>query len=398
MDEQKRITLALVLSALILGGYYLLFAKPIQEQARKQAQIEMAAQKEQQAAITEAIKPKPREELIHQGARINIDTPSMKGSFLTTGSRFDDLTMKKYKKTIEPDSPGVTLLTPEGAEKAAYVLDNWTGVDGGTGADTPWTLVSGTTLTPDTPVVLEYTADNYTVRRTVSVDDRYLITLADKVTNTSDKEISLVRKGTARQHDLPDELTGFFIIQEGPIAVVDDKLVDMKYTKLAKKRRLTTEGKAGWVGLTDRYWLTAAIAPQGPQMTADFRFRNLNGHDVYEAAYKLEPTTLSPGVSIESVGYIYAGAKARDMLAKYMDEKGISRLDLAIDYGLLGILTKPMSWGLTKLGKMTGNFGVAILLMTLILKIILFPLNNKSYSSMAKMKLVQPKIKKLQKR
>lgn len=398
MDEQKRFTLALVLSALILGGYYLFFAKPLQEEARKQAQIEMAAKQETQTPVEPVQEPKSRDQLVHEGTRIKIDTPSMSGSFLTTGSRFDDLTMKKYKKTIERDSPGVTLLTPEGAKQAAYVLDNWTSEGGGSGANTPWELVSGSNLTPETPVVLAYSAENYKIQRTITIDDRYLITLADKVTNTSDKDISLVRKGAARQHDLPDELTGFFIIQEGPIAVVDDKLVDMKYKKLAKKRRMTSEGKAGWVGLTDRYWLTAAIAPQGPQMTADFRFRNLNGHDVYEAAYTLAPTTLSPGTSIESVGYIYAGAKARDMLAKYMNEKGISRLDLAIDYGLLGILTKPMSWGLTKLGKTTGNFGVAILLMTLILKIILFPLNNKAYASMAKMKLVQPKIKKMQKR
>ena len=395
MDDQKRFLMAMVLSGLIMAGYYFLFAKPLQEQTalNKQAAVEQQVQ-------AEIPKPEPidRATLIHEGTRIKIDTPSLSGSFSTTGSRFDDLRLKNYNQTIDKDSETVIMFSPVGAENAAYVFDNWTTADGGSGADTPWAVASGTTLTVDTPVTLQFDGDDYTVRRVVSIDANYLITLKDTVTNISSKEISLVRKGTSRQHGLPIDLTNFFILQEGPIAIVDNKLVDMKYKKLTKKRSVTTQGESGWVGLTDKYWLSAAIAPQGKQMSANFKFKNLNGTDVYEAGYVLEPTTISPGVSIESVGHIFAGAKRKTVLAGYMKEQGIARMDLAVDYGLLGLLTKPMSWGLTKLGKLTGNFGVGILLLTLILKIILFPLNNKAYSSMAKMKTMQPKIKKLQKR
>jgi YidC/Oxa1 family membrane protein insertase len=224
--------------------------------------------------------------------------------------------------------------------------------------------------------------------------------LKDTVTNISAAPIDLVRSGASRQHGLPDDLTNFFILQEGPIAILDDKLVDMKYKALAKKREVSTSGESGWVGLTDKYWLAASIAPQGQQMAANFRFTSIDGQDVYEAGYALAPTTLSPGGSIESTGFVYAGAKRKDVLASYMDaeKQNIARMDLAVDYGLLGILTRPMSWALTWLGSLTGNFGVGILLLTLILKIVLYPLNNKAYSSMAKMKAMQPKVEKMKKR
>jgi len=308
------------------------------------------------------------------------------------------LRLKNYNQTIDKDSETVILLTPEGAENAAYLFDNWTTPEAGSGASTPWQHTGGSILTPTTPITLSHISTNFTVERVISIDEDYLITLDDTVTNTTSGEISLVRKGASRQHGLPIDLTDFFILQEGPIAIVDDKLVDMKYAKLAKKQSLTTQGQGGWVGLTDKYWLSAAIAPQGQQISANFGFRNLNGTDVYEAAYTTAPTVLSPGVSIKSTGYIYAGAKRKDVLSAYMKDKGIARMDLAVDYGLLGLLTKPMSWSLTYFGKLTGNFGVGILLVTFLLKIILFPLNNKAYSSMAKMKALQPKIKKMQKR
>ena len=403
MDDQKRFVLAMVLSGLILGGYWLFFAKPLQEEARKQAQIEIAATQGQvqNPVTTPTIEPLPakdRSELIHQGTRITIDTPSLSGSFSTIGSRFDDLRLKNYKQTIEKDSETVIMFSPEGADHAAYVFDNWTTQATDSGATTPWNIVSGTRLTPETPVTLEYVGDDFSVRRVISVDNNYLITLDDTLTNLTSKELTVVRKGASRQYGLPDGLTGFFILQEGPIAIIDDKLVDIKYKKLAKKGSLSTAGEGGWVGLTDQYWLAAAIAPQGQQITADFNFRNLNGTDVYEAVYTTTPTTLSPGISIQSKGFIYAGAKRKHVLASYMKEHGIARMDLAVDYGLLGLLTKPMSWTLSKFGKWTGNFGVGILLLTLIIKIFLFPLNNKAYSSMAKMKALQPKIEKMKKR
>lgn len=366
---------------------------------RRQAVAEQAldAQTAAENPVAKVEALQSRETVIQKGQRIKIDTPSLSGSFLVEGSRFDDISLKNYKKTLEPDSPDVILLTPEGSEKAAYVFDNWVKPDTGTGANTPWSVVSGTTLTPASPVVLQHSGDGFEVERTITIDDRYLITLDDRVTNTSESELLLSRKGYSRQHGLPDDLTNFFILHEGPISIVDGKLHDMKYKKLTKKRTQSHSGESGWVGLTDKYWLAAAIAPQGKPMTANFNFRLLNDVEVYETGYQLEATTLTPGATISSTGYVFAGAKDRDVLLGYRDDLGIEKMDFAIDWGFLGLLVRPMTWVLSKMGNSFGNFGLAILALTLIIKIVLFPLFNKQYESQAKMKKVQPKLKKIQK-
>ncbi len=395
MEDQKNFFLAIALSMLVLLGYWFFVGRPMAEQAREQALLEQEVAASEQTVTTPPVTLQARDAVINSAKRISIDTPSLKGSFRVQGSRFDDITLKNYKKTLEDDSPDVIISTPEGAEKAAYSFDNWVRGDA-SGTETAWGVVSGETLTPSSPVVLQYDGNGFAVERTVSVDDRYLITLTDKVTNTSSSEISLVRKGASRQHGLPDDLTNFFILQEGPISIVDDKLFDMKYKNLAKKRIVEERGESGWVGLTDKYWLSAAIAPQDRPMTVNFAYRNINDQEIYEAAYTLDPITLTPGATIESTGYVFAGAKDRNVLLSYENDLGIAQMERAIDWGFLRLLTRPMSWALSKMGKAFGNYGLAILALTLILKLLLFPLYNKQYEMQAKMKKVQPKVKKIQ--
>jgi len=395
MEDQKNLILAIVLSGLVMLGY-LYYGMMTAEDMQAQAEIDKAQAEQEvvQAPIVEA--PKPRSEVINSGQRITIDTPSLSGSFLVQGSRFDDIELKNYKKTLAEDSGNLVLLTPQGADKAAYVFDNWTTENGGNGANTPWVVTSGTTLTPDTPVTLSFEGEGFSVTRNISVDDRYLITLDDVVTNTSGGELALTRKGFSRQHGLPDDLTNFFILQEGPIAILDSKLEDMKYKKIRKKKSATFVGEGGWVGLTDKYWLAATIAPQGKPVTANFNYKLINDVDVYETGYTLDTLTLTDGVSIQSKGYVFAGAKDRQVLLSYEKDLGIMQMERAIDWGFLRILTRPMTWTLSKFGHMLGNFGLGIMLLTLIIKIVLFPLFNKQYESQAKMKKVQPKLKKLQ--
>lgn len=397
MNDQKNFILALVLSGLVMLGYWYFFGKPLAQQARENAAFERA-QAEQQV-INPLPAPAPivtREQAVTTGARIKIDTPSLSGSFSVTGSMIDDIRLKNYNETLAEDSDTVIMLTPRGADHAAYIFDNWTGADGGSGINTPWSVVSGNTLTPSSPIVLQHDADNYSVSRTVTVDDKYLITFTDRVTNTSGSEINIVRKGISRQHGLPYDLTNFFIIQEGPVAIVDNKLSKMKYKKLKKEREFTVVGEGGWAGLTDKYWLSAAIAPQGKGITSKFSFREINNEEVYEAAYITSPTTLTPGASIESVGRIFVGAKDRAVLNSYENDIGIAQMERAIDWGAMRILVRPMSSVLSWLGKQVGNFGVAILIMTFVIKLLMFPLFNKQYASQAKMKKVQPKQKQIQ--
>ena len=397
MDDQKNFILAIVLSGIVMLGYWFFFGKPLAEQARENAELERQ-RAEQMVDAPEPTVPKviSRDEAVTQGNRIKIDTAQFSGSFNTTGTQFDDIRLKNFDATIEEDSESVIMLTPEGSEHAALIFDNWTVFDGPSGIETPWELVSGSTLSETSPITLEYQGNGFSVERTITVDENYLITLSDVVTNTGGREISLVRKGVSRQHELPYDLTNFFIIQEGPISVVDNKLVDMKYKKLKKERQSTTVGEGGWVGLTDKYWLSAAIAPQGKQITSKFNYREINDEEIYEASYETAPLTLTAGASVESVGHIYVGAKDRDVLINYEKDLGIMQMERAIDWGAMRILTRPMSWALSKLGELLGNYGLGILALTLIIKIFMFPLFNKQYESQAKMKKVAPKQKKLQ--
>ena len=397
MDDQKNFFTAMFLSGLVLLGYWFLVGKPTAERARAQAALNAEQSQTTQVLQAEEIRPvESREVLVSRGDRIKIDSPSFTGSFLTTGSRFDDITLKDYDKTLDPADGFVSLLSPEGAESSAYIMDNWTNLDGGTGANTPWARLSGNTLTPSTPIVLGYESNGLSFERTISLDDKFLITLSDKVTNTSSDEKEIIRKGVARQHTLPEGLTNFFILQEGPISIVDNKYHDMKYKGLSKKGSYRETGESGWVGLTDKYWLLGSIAPQGKAMTADYTYRTINDQEVYEVSYGLNPVTLTAGTTIESVGHIYVGAKERTLLKSYEKDLGIAQMERAIDWGFLGLIVKPISWSLSKLGQLLGNYGLGILALTLVIKILLFPLFNKQYEMQAKMKKLQPKLKKIQ--
>ena len=394
-NDQKNFIIAMVLSGFVLLGYWFFFGKPLAEKARIDAQNEVARIEAIEANPPTPIKP--RDVVITEGTRINIETDSLKGSFLTTGTRFDDIELKNYDKTLNPSDGKVVLLTPEGADAAAYLTDNWVGVNNaGFGFDTPWSVVSGTELAKNSPVILQAEVNGVLIERTVSVDDRYLITLSDKLTNTSAGERTIVRKGVSRQHELPEGLTNFFVIQEGPISVVDNKYHEWKYKKLAKKGNWSETGEGGWVGLTDKYWLSAAIAPQGQTITASYDYRAVNNSDVYENSYSMTPLTLTPGVTLESVGFLYIGAKDWGVLTSYEEDTGITQMTSAISWGIFKVLVKPINWSLTKLGDMLGNFGLGILALTFIIKLLMFPLFNKQYASQAKMKKVQPKVKKLQ--
>ena len=392
-NDQKNFITAMVLSGIVLIGYWFFFGKPLAEKARADAIKETARIAELEANPPPAIQP--RDVLIAKGTRINIDTASIKGSFLTTGSRFDDIALKNYDKTLNPSDGSVILLTPEGAEKSAYLMDNWTGVDGGNGASKEWAVVSGSTLTESSPVVLQHENNGLLIERTVSVDNKFLITLSDKVTNTSSSEKTITRKGIARQHNLPDDLTNFFIIQEGPISVVDKKYHDQKYKGLRKKGNWTVTGEAGWTGLTDKYWFIGNVAPQEQTIRASYDFRSINDQDVYETSYTLSPTTLTAGSTIDSVSYMYVGPKERSTLLEY-EAQGLAEMERAIDWGAMRLIVKPISTALSFLGSKIGNYGVGILVLTFFIKLLMFPLFNKQYESQAKMKKVSPKVKRLQ--
>ncbi len=399
MNEQKNLIWAMILSAIVVLLYFTFIEGPTQQRARLDAEAEVAAaaQRRGEAAPLVIEDIKTREELIAQGeaTRIKIDTPALTGSFLTTGSRVDDLALKQYNATLNPEDGLVQLLNPAGGDRAAYIADNWTAVDGGSGTGSAWTVVSGEIITPTSSVLLQKQVGDVRIERELSVDDKYLITLTDKLTNTGSTDANVERKGVTRQVGLSDELTNFFIIQEGPISVVDGKYHEQKYKKLRKKGGWSGTGEGGWVGLTDKYWLQAAIAPQGKSISASYDFKLINDNDVYETSYTTSALTLTPGTTITSVGHMMAAPKDYKMLSAY-EKAGIGNLTNAIGWGKMKILVKPITRALSWLGEKLGSLGLGILALTLLIKLLMYPLYSKQYASQAKMKKVQPMMKKLQ--
>ena len=411
MEDNKNLVTFIILSTMIFL-IWMVFGSNQAELAKEQAAQQAVVDQADGEIAPEPVELKPQGSIVGSGTRINIDTPSINGSFLVEGSRFDKLTLLNYNKTLDPDSGNVILLSPEGTENAAYISDNWALEDKGTGAKTPWTLVSGKTLTPDSNIVLEYQNESFQVQRTISVDDKYLITLADNVTNISTGEINLIRRGQARQHGIPkgdgDARDISFILHQGAVAILDNEKVQLKYKNFEKEREVTHSGVGGWAGLTDKYWLSAAVAPQGKNVSVKFKYRNVNDSQIFESGYATESLTLTPGATITSVGHIFAGAKDRQTLAGYEKSitdtngkvvfQGISELEYAIDWGRLGLLTRPMNWLISLFAGWVGNYGLAIIMLTTLIKLVLFPLFNKQYAMQAKMKKLAPKQKKLQER
>lgn len=400
MEDQRRFILAMVLSGLVFMVYYFFFVLPTQEAAQADAEREMERMAAEQPVAEAPAPAQPRDSLIASGARIQIDAPGIRGSLLTTGSRLDDVTLNDYDKTLDPEDGQVDLLSPVGAERAAFVADNWTmpGVQADPlGIDTPWSIVSGTVLTPTSPVVLGATVGGVDIERTLSIDEHFLITADDVLTNRGAQPVTLNRRGVARQINLPEGLLNFFIIQEGPVSVQDDSYHDYTFKKTVKED-WSNSGEAGWAGITDRYWLHAAIAPQAGNTTIDYSHRLIDGQAVWDSAYTTEAMTLTPGATMQSTGYFYAGAKERPVLESYEEELGIIGMSRAIDWGAMGLLVRPIMRLLSWLGNVLGNFGLGILALTFIIKLIMFPLFNKQYKSQAKMKKVMPDVKKLQER
>jgi len=395
MDDQKNFILAMVLSALVLIGYYQFFGKPMAEEAAKRAEI-------QEQMVEESIDTPTAPavvETLAESLRIPIVTPDMEGSFQLRGFRVDDIKLRDYDATLDQGSENVALLVPESSDYSYYVYDNWTPLDAGNGLRNEWELMSGTELTPSSPVVVRHEGEGYRVERTVSVVDRYLLGVNDVVTNTSGSDITLTRRAGARQHGRPEDLTNFdYILHEGAISVVGDRLFDLNYNKLEKEDRVTESGGSGWVGITNKYWLASAIAPRDKEMRVQFDYLDVNGQPIYQSEYTLNPTVLTPGASIASDGFMFTGAKERALLERFEDDYTIPEFNRAIDWGILRILVKPMTTVLNWLGAAVGNYGIAILILTLLIKIVLFPVFNKQYASMAKMRKVAPQLKVLRER
>ncbi|WP_298423825.1 membrane protein insertase YidC [Rhodoblastus sp.] len=410
-QDSRNLLIAMGLSLLVILGWNHFYGAPKVEQARQTLnQLNQMETANRNAAGAPGLAAAPqqmsREEALAESKRIALETPSLFGSIALKGARIDDLSLRDYHETPDPKSANIVLLSPSGAPDAYFVEFNYVAPHGVTlnlpGAETLWTP-DGDKLTPATPVTLTFdNGGGLVFKRKVSVDDHYLFTVVDTIENRGTGAVTFFPNASATRQGMP-KTSGYAVLHEGFIGVVgaDAPSTELTYkaiekeTNNAKVMPADSFAQGGWLGFTDKYWATAII----PDAAENYKgwFREFPGAlPQFQADVFGEAKTLAPGENMVLTTRLFAGAKQSKILDYYQNDLGIKKLDMLIDWGYFHFITRPMFWLLEEIYKLVGNFGVAILMITLIVKGLFFPLANRSYLSMARMKEVQPKIKALQ--
>ncbi|NOX40679.1 MAG: membrane protein insertase YidC [Alphaproteobacteria bacterium] len=337
--------------------------------------------------------------------RVVIDTPRLKGSLSLKGGRIDDLSLKDYRLTTDPKSANVTLLSPVGSPTPYYALYGWApvgdlGFEDVPGALTEWQVDSGDTLTVQTPVTLRWkNGKGLIFYRKISVDDNYMFTVEQSVTNNSGSEVKLSPYGIIARHGEPSVI-GFYILHEGVVQASDGKLEETKYKDVKKLDPFETGvgekipvKSNGWIGFTDKYWMTTLIAGKGQKFDEVTKYSPKQ--TIYQTDMRLPIISVAAGSSGSVSTLLFAGAKEWETIRNYQDNLGIAQFVDSIDWGIFFFLTKPIFQVLHFMNNLFGNMGIAIISLTVLIKALLFPLAYKSYVSMARMKELQPEIEKM---
>jgi YidC/Oxa1 family membrane protein insertase len=421
MTDQKNTILAIVLSALVLIGWQLYFGLPQvekqrqmqQQQAQERVQPPPGAPAPPTTAPTQSVPgttpqapgqpagipalPMTREAALAASPRVRIETPSVAGSISLKGGRIDDLSLIKYRETVDPHSPPIVLLSPSGSPAPFYSEFGWL-VETGSAtkvptSDTVWRQQGGGALAVGRPVTLVYdNGEGLEFRRTITVDEDYLFTIKDEVVNKGASPVTLYPYARISRHGTPPTL-GYYILHEGLIGVLGDKGEQKAtYKDIESKKTESFVVTNAWLGITDKYWAATLMPDTAARVHAEFAFAPLGDIKTYQTDYRLDPLTVAPGRTGTADARLFAGAKVVTIVDGYNTQLGLNKFDLLIDWGWFYFITKPMFFALDWIFHRVGNFGVAILILTVLIKILFFPLANKSYASMAKMKAVQPEM------
>jgi YidC/Oxa1 family membrane protein insertase len=425
MTDNKNTILAIVLSALVLLGWQYFFAVP-QEKARQE---QLQAQQQKQTVPTPgqpgqvgqppaqsgtpevpgqtnapaAAAPVTREAALAGSPRVSIATDSLQGSIALKGGRIDDLALLKFRETVDPKSPPIFLLSPSGTADPFYAEFGWTGAAGANvklpTSETVWTQSGSGALSINHPVTLTYdNGEGFEFRRTIAVDDKYLFTLKDEVTNKSANPVALYPYALISRHGTP-HTAGYYILHEGLIGVLGDSgLQEFTYKNIEDKKAVNFDITNGWLGITDKYWAATLLPDTTARLKASFSTGMLGTIRTYQTDYLLDAQTIAPGATASANARLFAGAKEVAVVNDYDRQLKLNRFDLLIDWGWFYFITKPLFIAIDYLYRLVGNFGLAILIVTVLIKIAFFPLANKSYASMAKMKAVQPQMTALRER
>jgi YidC/Oxa1 family membrane protein insertase len=434
MTDNRNTILAVILSGLVLIGWQYFFNIPQMEKQRaaQQAQSEMVKPAPQAGSTTTpqtgaapapsanapatnqpaSAAPVSRDTAIASAPRVKIETPRVTGSISLRGARIDDLALVQFRESVDPKSPAIVLFSPSGTAEPYYAEFGWVAASGSTvripDQNTLWQQEGSGSLTPNSPVTLKYdSGDGLTFRRTIAIDDRYLFTVKDDVTNVGNAPVTLYPFALISRHGTP-QVAGYYILHEGLVGYLGDQgLQEYGYKKIDDARAVNFKVTNGWLGITDKYWASALLPDTNAQLQARFSSNLVGAVRTYQTDYLQDPQTIAIGGTGTANARLFAGAKEASVvginfplagLGGYNKQLALNHFDLLIDWGWFYFITKPMFLALDWFYHLVGNFGLAILLVTVLVKLLFFPLANKSYASMAKMKSVQPQLAALKER
>jgi YidC/Oxa1 family membrane protein insertase len=424
MNDQKNMFIAIGLSALVLIVWQYFVGMPQMEKQRQEAQLKQQQTQQQTTTQVPGAPAQPgatpqvqvpgqpaaipgkaatREAVLTASPRVAIETADIRGSIALRGARIDDIALIKFRETVDPKSPPIVLLAPSGSPHPFYSEFGWVAGSGAKvklpNADTVWTQQGTGPLTVGKPISLTYdNGEGLEFRRVIAVDDKYLFTIEDSVANKTDAALTLFPYALISRHGTPTTL-GYYILHEGLIGVMGDQgLKEVTYHDIEKAKEQTFKVTNAWFGITDKYWAATLLPETNASMQARFSSSLLGSLRTYQTDYLLDPVTIAPGATGNAKARLFAGAKETRVVDNYDKTLNLNRFELLIDWGWFYFITKPLFWVIDWLFHWLGNFGLAILAVTVIIKFVFFPLANKSYASMAKMKAVQPEMVQIRER
>ena len=391
-EETKNLYTAIILSLLIIFGVNRFFAPSEPKVQEKQILVEVPA-KAQDVQMPQDL---PVEDILKEDTRASIKTPSLNAGLRLKGARFDFAELTKYKQTLDPDSKDVVLLSPVGSKEPYFAEFGFLSLDKNLKLPNDETLwkADAQDLTPNSPLSLTWdNGEGLKFMRTVSIDDHYLLTIKDKVENNTENTVTIYPFGRINRTYENAKNTDRSVVHEGMTGVIDGNLKEFKKNAVKQGEPKSFEAETAWAGFSDRYWFTAFILDNQNKNTINFS--NLGG-GTYQTDYRGAPLSIAPNGKAETSVRFFAGAKEIKLLDKYAKKNGIKKFDLSVDFGWYYFLTKPFFYILDFLYKMIGNMGWAILLFAALLRLAMFPVANKSFESMSKMRKIQPKVAALQ--
>ena len=394
--DSKNVIAAISLSAAVIILYGLFFAPPApdpkQLQSEKNTTVETATEDMPSINQNQEVSKVSRNDAMVEDDRVLFENDNIKGSISLSGGSIDDLTFKKYTETLNGND-NIVLLNPKKVQNGYYIETGWATANKNINipnSNTIWKIEGNNKLTPNSPVRLTWTNDNnIKFEKEISLDNQYLFSVNQSITNNSEKTYNFYPYGQIIRNQAP-EVTNFYILHEGLLGVFDDQLVEQDYDDIQEKK-YSVNAKTGWLGITDKYWITSLIPENNKDFRTDFDYKNKFRANFIET----NATEVGANETKSNEIKIIIAAKEVDVIDGYAERLNISKYDLAIDWGWFYFIVKPLFFAIDYFFKITGNFGIAIILITACIRIAFFPLANYSFRSMAKMKVLQPEMTRL---